>query len=141
MEKVKVYYDKATGYLCNRYPKDLPQKDNSPFIEITSEEEEMTYACPTGKFWAVVNGKLKLVDDVEYLASAEYKKENIEKQIREKQIYLTETDYIITKINEARIEDDEELVKDLKIKYAEELAKRKQYRQEINDLKMQLTLI
>ena len=141
MEKIKVYYDKASGYLCNRYPKDLPQKDDSPFIEVTSEEEEMTYACPTGSFWAVVNGKLKLVDDVEYLASAEGKKEHIEKQIREKQNYLTETDYIITKINEAKIEDDEELVKNLKIKYVEELAKRKQYRQEINDLEIQLTLI
>jgi hypothetical protein len=141
MEKIKLYYDSATGYLCNRYPKDISVGENTPYIEVSEEEAEQTYACEIGKFWAVVSGKLQLVDDKEYLATDEYKRENIETQILKKQEYLNNTDYIIVKINEARIDDDLELEQELKTKYATELATRKQYRQDINDLEEQLALI
>lgn len=46
----KVYYDKETGYLCNRYPKDIKQTDDSPFIEVDDELEEQTYSVEYGKF-------------------------------------------------------------------------------------------
>ena len=36
----KVYYDKKTGYLCNRYPKDIEKTEDSPFIEVEDEIEE-----------------------------------------------------------------------------------------------------
>ena len=36
---MKVYYDKETGYLCERYPKDIEVKEDTPFIELPDEEE------------------------------------------------------------------------------------------------------
>ena len=73
MEKIKIYYDKETGYLCNRYPKDIEGKKDTPFIEIDEEEANKTYCVEYGKFWAVRDNKLVKVDDVEVINSQEYK--------------------------------------------------------------------
>ena len=74
MEKIKIYYDKETGYLCNRYPKDIEIKKDTPFIEVDEEEANKTYSVAYGKFWAVKNGELCIVDDLEVINSNEYKK-------------------------------------------------------------------
>ena len=63
----------------------------------------------------------------------EYKNMLKENEIDSLKQYLTETDYVITKLNEAKIED-EELFEELKVKYAEILTKRKQARARINEL-------
>ena len=47
--------------------------------------------------------------------------------------YLADTDYVISKLNEAKIEDDD-LFNSLKEKYAEVLTKRKEARAKINEL-------
>lgn len=132
----KVYYDKKTGYLCNRYPKDIEKTDDSPFIEVEDDIEEQTYAVEYGKFWKVVDGSLVIGDDIETQATQEYKDLVRYNQINEYQQYLNDTDYVITKLNEAKIED-EELFNSLKGKYAEILTKRKEARAKINELEAQ----
>ena len=132
----KVYYDKKTGYLCNRYPKDIEKTDDSPFIEVEDEIEEQTYAVEYGKFWKVVDGSLVIADDVETQATQEYKDLVRSNEINEYQQYLNDTDYVITKLNEAKIED-EVLFNSLKEKYAEVLTKRKEARAKINELEAQ----
>ena len=129
----KVYYDKKTGYLCNRYPKDIEKTDDSPFIEVEDDIEEQTYAVEYGKFWKVVDGSLVIADDIETQATQEYKDLVRSNEINEYQQYLNDTDYVITKLNEAKIED-EELFNLLKEKYAEVLIKRKEARAKINEL-------
>lgn len=133
MEKEKIYYDKETGYLCDRYPKDIEVKDDTPFIEVSEEEAHKTYCVEYGKFWAVRDNKLVKVDDLEVINSQEYKDMLKENEIDSLKQYLTETDYVITKLNEAKIED-EELFNSLKIEYNEILTKRKEARVRINEL-------
>lgn len=132
----KIYYDKKTGYLCNRYPKDIEKTDDSPFIEVEDDIEEQTYAVEYGKFWKVVDGSLVIGDDVETQATQEYKDLVRSNEINEYRQYLNDTDYVITKLNEAKIED-EDLFNSLKEKYAEILTKRKEARAKINELEAQ----
>ena len=130
---MKVYYDKETGYLCERYPKDIEVKEDTPFIELPEEEVEETYIVEYGKFWAIKDNKLVKVDDIELQATEEYKQEIKNNEIADLKMYLDNTDYVIAKLNEAKIED-EELFEELKVKYAEILTKRKQARARINEL-------
>lgn len=133
MEKIKIYYDKETGYLCNRYPKNIEVKENTPFIEVSEEEADKTYCVEYGKFWAVMDNQLVKVDDVEVINSDEYKNMLKEQEIIFLKQYLSDTDYVITKLNEAKIED-EELFNSLKTEYSDILAKRKEARAKINEL-------
>lgn len=133
MEKIKIYYDKETGYLCNRYPKDIEVKKDTPFIEVDEEEADKTYCVEYGKFWAVKNGELCIVDDLEVINSDEYKNILKEQEIILLKQYLSDTDYVITKLNEAKIED-EELFNSLKTEYSDILVKRKEARAKINEL-------
>ena len=132
----KIYYDKKTGYLCNRYPKDIEKTDDSPFIEVEDDIEEQTYAVEYGKFWKVVDGSLVIGDDIETQATQEYKDLVKNNMICEYKQYLNDTDYIITKLNEAKIED-EDYFNSLKEEYAEVLIKRKEARAKINELEAQ----
>ena len=132
----KVYYDKKTGYLCNRYPKDIKQTNDSPFIEVDDELESQTYSVEYGKFWKVVNGSLVIGDDVETQETQEYKDFVKNNLICEYKQYLNDTDYVITKLNEAKLED-EDLFNSLKEEYAEVLINRKEVRAKINELEAQ----
>ena len=129
----KVYYDKETGYLCDRYPKDIEKTDDSPFIEVDDELEEQTYCVEYGKFWKVVDGSLVIGDDIETQATQEYKDLVRNNLMCEHKQYLNDTDYVITKLNEAKLEN-EDLFNSLKEEYAEVLIKRKEARAKINEL-------
>ena len=129
----KIYYDKKTGYLCDRYPKDIEKTDDSPFIEVDDELEEQTYCVEYGKFWKVVDGSLVISDDIETQATQEYKDLVRNNLMCEHKQYLNDTDYVITKLNEAKLED-ESLFNSLKEEYAEVLIKRKEARAKINEL-------
>ena len=131
----KIYYDKETGYLCNRYPKDIEKTDDSPFIEVEDDIEDQTYCVDYGKVWKVVNGSLVIDDDIETQETQEYKDFIKIKTINEYKQYLAQTDYVISKLNEAKIED-ETLFKSLKIEYADVLTKRKEARAKINELEL-----
>lgn len=132
----KVYYDKETGYLCDRYPKDIKKTNDSPFIEVDDELEAQTYCVEYGKFWKVVDGSLVIGDDIETQETQEYKDYIKDNLICEYKQYLNDTDYVITKLNEAKIED-EDLFNSLKEQYAEVLIKRKEARAKINELEAQ----
>ena len=129
----KVYYDKETGYLCDRYPKDIEKIEDSPFIEVEDDIEEQTYAVEYGKFWKVVDGSLVIGDDIETQATQEYKDLVRNNLMCEHKQYLNDTDYVITKLNEAKLEN-ENLFNSLKEEYAEVLIKRKEARAKINEL-------
>ena len=129
----KVYYDKETGYLCDRYPKDIEKTDDSPFIEVDDELEEQTYCVEYGKCWKVVDGSLVIGDDIETQATQEYKDLVRNNLMCEHKQYLNDTDYVITKLNEAKLEN-EDLFNSLKEEYAEVLIKRKEARAKINEL-------
>lgn len=129
----KIYYDFETGFVCNRYPSCKPIKENSPYIEVEDDEERKTYVVKTGYAWAVINGKLAIVDDLNAQNSEAYKQMMKENQLAELKQYLADTDYVITKLNEAKLEDEEEF-NSLKLQYANVLEKRKETRAKINEL-------
>ena len=131
----RIYYDKETGYLCNRYPKDIEKTDDSPFIEVEDELEDQTYCAEYGKAWKVINGSLVMADDIETQETQEYKDFIKRNEINEYKQYLAQTDYVISKLNEAKIED-ETLFESLKVKYADILNKRKEARAKINELEL-----
>lgn len=73
--------------------------------------------------------------DSDWLAEQESIKAESEKKstIIELKQYLTDTDYVITKLNELKLEDEDEYETE-KAKYADILAKRKECRSKINEL-------
>lgn len=133
----KVYYDLKTGYLCDRYPKDIPHTDNSPFIEVSEEEAEKTMVCKYGKFWAVRNGKLEIVDDDEVTNTDEYKKYKNTCEISTYQHYLSDTDWVISKLQETKFTNSSDY-SSLLVKYEDILKKRKIARENINKLEREI---
>jgi len=132
-EKIKIYYDSKTNYICDRYPSDISHTDTSPFIEVDQTTYNETLCVPYGKIWAVKDNTLSIVDDENIISSNKYKNEEIMNKINDNKMYLESTDYIVTKLAEAQIEDSENFIA-LKAKYADILAKRKEARDEINSL-------
>ena len=132
--KKKFYYDENTGVIEVTPFYDEEKEKNLPYIELTYEEWERELAtCSYGFRKAYRDGKIIEVVDEELQASEEYQKNIKEIEVSELKNYLSETDYIITKLNEAKIEDDA-LFEELKIKYADELQKRKEARERIKEL-------
>ena len=123
----RIYYRKKDGFLCDRYPTDIQDRD--AYIDVDDEEAKKTYSIGDGKHWAVKRGKLVQADyeTDEYL---EHEKAN---QIAELKGYLSNTDYVISKLNELRLEDEEEY-ETAREGYADVLRKRKEARARINEL-------
>ena len=136
--KKKFYYDENTGVIEITPFYDEEKEKKEPFIELTFEEWERDLStCSYGFKKAYRDGKIIEVADEELQASEEYKSFQKEIEITDLKNYLSETDYIITKLNEAKIEDDA-LFEELKIKYADELQKRKETRERIKELEKQI---
>lgn len=132
--KKKFYYNEKTGVIEITPFYDEEKEKNLPYIELTFEEWERDLStCSYGFKKAYRDGKIIEVADEELQASEEYKSFQKEIEITNLKNYLAETDYIITKLNEAKIEDDA-LFEELKIKYANELQKRKEAREIIKEL-------
>lgn len=125
----RIYYNKITGLLCNRYPTDIKIDENSSYIEVSEEIANTTYVCPCGKHWAVIDNTLQQVD----YETEESKQLKIDNEIAKYKDYLSSTDYVISKLNELKLEDDGEFEK-AKEEYKEVLAKRKEARERINKL-------
>ena len=118
---------------------DEPVEEELPFIELSFEEWEKNLSvCKYGFKKAYINNEIVEVEDKELQASEEYQKNIKEIEVSELKNYLLETDYIITKLNEAKIEDDA-LFEGLKIKYADVITKRKEARERINALEQGLS--
>ena len=125
----RIYYNKITGLLCNRYPTDIKIDENSAYIEVSEEIANTKYVCPCGKHWAVIDNTLQQVD----YETEESKQLKIDNEIAKYKDYLDSTDYVISKLNELKLEDDGEFEK-AKEEYKEVLAKRKEARNKINEL-------
>lgn len=130
---MKIHYQKDTGLLCERYPKDLPVTDGCGEIEVSDEEFEKTLQCEYGRAWAVKNGSLMIVDDADVISSDGYKAYLRTREIASLKAYLSETDYVISKLNELKLED-EEGYEEAKTQYSDVLKKRKEARARINEL-------
>ena len=125
----RIYYNKITGLLCNRYPTDINIDENSAYIEVSEETANRTYVCSCGKHWAVIDNTLQQVD----YETEESKQLKINNEIAKYKDYLSSTDYVIAKLNELKLEDEAEFEK-AKEEYKDILAKRKEARAKINQL-------
>lgn len=138
---MKFYYDENTERVINHcyYDEDIESaKKGLPSFELTIKEWSETLACiPFAKAYFYRDGKLTLEDDEEVMKTNEYKMQNANEQIEEYKRYLVNTDYIITKLNEARLEDDAEF-EAMKAQYSEQLSKRKEARSKINELQQEI---
>ena len=54
---MKVYYNED-GWVCQRYPYDIPITDESRFIEV--EDDSITFCADKYFAWRVVDGKLEM---------------------------------------------------------------------------------
>ena len=132
-EKKRFYYLEDGTIKVTPFHDELVEED-LPFIELTFEEWEKNLSiCKYGFKKAYINNEIVEVEDKELQASEEYQKNIKGTEVSELKNYLSETDYIITKLNEAKIEDDA-LFEELKTKYADELQKRKEARERIKEL-------
>ena len=135
----KLYYDKETGFVSERYPHNY-KKDESVFIEVEDDVYEQTFSVSTGYIWKVENGAPVIVEDPDENSRKELKRMNLSNLLCDYEQYLADTDYIITKLNEAKLEDDAEF-EALKTQYSEQLTKRKEVRSKINELQQEITLL
>lgn len=134
MEKKKFYYNPTTYEIERRAFYDEVEDKDLPFIELTFEEwEEKLSSLSYGYKKVYLNGEIQEVLDEKVINTIEYKNIQKEWEIKKLKRYLSDTDYIITKLNEAKIEDDE-LFNSLKTEYSDILAKRKEARVRINEL-------
>lgn len=134
MEKKKFYYNPTTYEIERRAFYDEVEDKDLPFIELTFEEwEEKLSSLSYGYKKVYLNGEIQEVLDEKVINTIEYKNIQKEWEIKKLKRYLSDTDYIITKLNEAKIED-ENLFNSLKTEYSDILTKRKEARVRINEL-------
>lgn len=134
MEKKKFYYNPTTYEIERRAFYDEVEDKDLPFIELTFEEwEEKLSSLSYGYKKVYLNGEIQEVLDEKVINTIEYKNIQKEWEIKKLKRYLSDTDYVITKLNEAKIEDDE-LFNSLKTEYSDILTKRKEARVRINEL-------
>ena len=134
MEKKKFYYNPTTYEIERRAFYDEVEDKDLPFIELTFEEwEEKLSSLSYGYKKVYLNGEIQEVLDENVINTIEYKNIQKEWEIKKLKRYLSDTDYVITKLNEAKIED-EELFNSLKTEYSDILTKRKEARAKINEL-------
>ena len=134
MEKKKFYYNPTTYEIERRAFYDEVEDKDLPFIELTFEEwEEKLSSLSYGYKKIYLNGEIQEVLDEKVINTIEYKNTQKEWEIKKLKRYLNDTDYIITKLNEAKIED-ENLFNSLKTEYSNILTKRKEARVRINEL-------
>lgn len=134
-----IYYRLSDGYLCDRYPldifsKDLAENEKGIYVCSTQDEYEETLSVDYGYTWAVIDNKLQVIPNEVLQATDEFQHYLAEGQHGTALHYLNDTDFIIQKINELTIEDDADGAAALKQKYADQIAKRKEYRKLINEL-------
>lgn len=132
----KLYYDKDTGFVSERYPHNY-KKDESVFVEVEDDLYNRTFSVDTGYIWKVENGVPVIVEDTDENEKRELKRLKLNNLLCDYEQYLADTDYIITKLNEAKLEDDAEF-EVMKAQYSEQLSKRKEARSKINELQQEI---
>jgi hypothetical protein len=88
----KIYYNKD-GWVCERYPYDIPVEDENRFIEVDEDTKALTMSCETHKSWRVKKGKL-FIDTYEETPI----KEILVAELESIQNWFRQTDWIPNKI-------------------------------------------
>ena len=134
MDKRKFYYDINSKKIEVRPFYDDYEEQKKPYIELTFEEwQEKLSTCSYGYMKAYIDNEIVEIEDPEVINTTEYQNILKEQEVNELKRYLSDTDYVITKLNEAKIENDE-LFNSLKTEYSDILTKRKEARVRINEL-------
>lgn len=106
--------------------------ENYEIVEFSFSYWQENLQChPVGYAPYLVDGEIEYRELPEFHDRLE--RERRENEIRELKEYLAKTDYIISKIHELMLEDEEEGEK-AKIEYKDELTARKNARKRINEL-------
>lgn len=132
---MKIYYDKSNDnelVLCEDIIEN--RKDELSFIELDNIDYDSLFVCKYGYRYVVEKGKIVLKENTTITSTQEYKDLQKQIDIDTYQNYLNSTDYVIAKLNELRLDDEEEYQKELE-NYKEVLEKRKEYRKLLNSLK------
>lgn len=133
MEKKKFYIDEE-GVIEVTPFFDKQVNKNQEYIELTFEEWQEKLSTSTYGFKKVYkDGEIIEVEDENIRNSEEYKEIQKLIEIQCCKDYLASTDYVISKLNESKIES-EEGYQNLKEKYQETLVKRAEARKRINEL-------
>ena len=133
MEK-KIFFINEEGVIEVTPFFDKQEKKYGDFIELTFEEwQEKLSDCTYGNKKVYKDGEIIEVEDERTKSSKEYKELQTLIEIQRWKEYLASTDYVISKLNEAKIESEEEY-QNLKEKYQETLVKRAEARKRINEL-------
>ena len=106
-------------------------KDNTGFLNLKSPLIDENYIQITKEEFEELTKPKEYVPTAEEIAAQEKAR-----QIAEYKKYLAETDYIVLKICECLAEGNTKSVMAIKTEYAEQLAKRKEARSEINKLEV-----
>lgn len=130
--KSKFYYDSTTGIIeLHPFFDAVPEKD-LPFFEETYDEwQKNLQAVSLGWSKKYSNGEvLDIITDPKIV-----KKQDNESEIINSQRYLSTTDYVITKLQEISLNGDLDELSQAKAQYSDVLAKRKEARTRIAELK------
>lgn len=97
----KIYYDE-NGWVCNRYPYDIPVTDENRYIEVDDDVAEETYSCEPNKSWRVVDGEL-VVEQYEKVPQQELYEQEYQELIRK----LVDMDYKTSKYVDGEYTEEE----------------------------------
>lgn len=128
----RIFFDRNTMAVSGRYPHFYPSVEKD-YLDVADDVYEETLSCEYGKIWKVKDGVPYLADDLEVQGSDEYKDFTNRNKICEYRAYLDSTDYVISKLSELKLEDEQEYQKAMG-EYKDVLAKRKEARAKINEL-------
>lgn len=132
-EKYEIYVTKSD----DRIYVNLEELNNSfPYEKHLIENEVLQKVCcrPMCYVWTWNNGEPKLL----YSPTDEEKLAEKKNKLNDFKSYLNDTDYVVSKLNELKLEDDDEYEK-AKAEYSEVLAKRKEARKRINELESEIS--
>lgn len=107
---------------------DAPTEKEGNAVGLDFEQWSKLSCHPTYSYFVYQDGSI-----VEKIREDEKDKVDKANQIASCKNYLSSTDYVISKLNELKLEDEEEYEK-AKEEYKEVLAKRKEARAKINEL-------
>ena len=104
-------------------------KDNTGFLNLKSPINDENYIQITKEEFEELTTPKKYVPTSEEIAAQEKSK-----KVAEYKKYLQDTDYVVLKMGECLADGNTEAVTAIKTEYAEQLAKRKEARNKINEL-------
>lgn len=119
----KIYYNNA-GWVCKRYPYNLPIENENQFIEVDNEIYEQTLSCENHYSWRVINGKLEMqqYEDIPQSEIAQVEIDQLKQQ-------LADMDYKTSKYVDGEYSETE---------WAEIVAQRQSIRVRIRELEQLL---